>query len=114
MLALSIIIGIIAGIILCLCIKNPKTFIHSFILFGSVFSLIVFGYLAMNILHTSFIKKNMVKFIGESLFIAIFTYMYCLVVYSFRGLPINQSVSIGMTLLFVVIHSMLELGHTYI
>jgi hypothetical protein len=113
-MALPIILGIIAGIILCLCIKNPKTFVHSFILFGSIFSLVVFGYLAMKILHTSFIKKNMLNFFGESLFIAIFTYMYCLIVYSFRGLPMNHIAFTGLTLLFVVIHFMLELSHTYV
>ena len=111
---LPIIVGIVAGIILCLCIKNPKTFVHSFILFGSIFSLVFFGYLAMKILHTSFIKKNILKYLAESLFIGIFTYMYCLIVYSFRGLPMNHFAFIGFTLLFVVIHFMLELSHTYI
>jgi hypothetical protein len=114
MLALPIILGIIFGIIVCIFIENPKTFIHPFILFGTVFSLIVFGYLAMKILHTSFIKKNISKYLGESLFIGIFTYMYCIIVYSFRGLPINHVAFTGLTILFVVIHFMLELTHTYI
>jgi hypothetical protein len=113
-LTLPIIIGLVAGISVCLFIENPKTFIHSFILFGTIFSLLVFGYLAMKILHTSFIKKNILKFLGESLFIAIFTYMYCIIVYSFRGLPMNHFAFTGLTLLFVVIHLMLELSHTYI
>lgn len=114
MLALPIIIGLVAGITVCLFIENPKTFIHSFMLFGTIFSLVVFGYLAMKILHTSFIKKNILKYLGESLFIALFTYIYCVIVYYFRGLPMNQPAFIGATLLFIVIHLMLELSHTYI
>ena len=114
MLTLPIIIGLVSGISVCLFIENPKTFIHSFILFGTIFSLVVFGYLAMKILHTSFIKKNILKYLGESLFIALFTYIYCVIVYSFRGLPMNQPAFIGLSVLFVIIHFMLELSHTYI
>jgi len=68
----------------------------------------------MKILHTSFIKKNILNFFGESLFIGIFTYMYCMIVYSFRGLPMNHNGFIGLTLFFVVIHFLLELSNTYI
>lgn len=114
MLALPIIIGLFAGISVCLFIENPKTFIHSFILFGTIFSLVVFGYLAMKILHTSFIKKNILKYLGESLFIALFTYIYCVIVYYFRGLSMNQPAFVGLSILFVIIHLMLELSHTYI
>jgi hypothetical protein len=114
MLALPIILGIIFGIIVCIFIENPKTFIHPFILFGTVFSLIVFGYLAMKILHVSFIKKNIFKFLIETLFIGIFTYFYCVMVYYFRGVPMNHLIFVSFTLLFMILHFLIELAHTYI
>lgn len=110
---LPIILGLVAGFSVCLFIENTKTFIKPFILFGIIFSLTVFIYLAMKNLHTTFIKKNILKFLVESLFIGIFTYLYCVIVYSFRGLPMNQPGFISFTLLFIIIHFLLELNYAY-
>ncbi len=38
MVDLPIIIGVVAGISVCLFIEKPKMFVHSFILFGTIFS----------------------------------------------------------------------------
>ena len=43
---LPVILGLIAGIILCICI-NPINFIKPFIIFIFVFSFVVFSYLSI-------------------------------------------------------------------
>jgi hypothetical protein len=111
----AIVLGIIAGFLTCLFIKNPSTFREAYIIFGSVYFLIVFGYIALKIRHVSFIKKNPLKFLLELLFIALFTYLYCILVYHFRGLSIkkNNFYFILLSVLFIIIHTLIELAGMY-
>jgi len=111
---LPIILGLITGISICLCIENTKDFIQPFILFVFVFSLVVFFYLSIKNSYLSFIKKHPLKFLFETLIIGILTYIYCFILFYFRGIPIDQLLFIGFVLLFMIIHILLELGHAYV
>jgi hypothetical protein len=111
----AVIFGIIAGLLTCLFIKNPSTFCEAYIIFGSVYFLIVFGYIALKIQHISFIKKNPMRFLFELLFIALFTYLYCILVYHLRGLSIKKDnlYFILLSVLFIIIHTLIELAGMY-
>jgi hypothetical protein len=109
---LPIFFGIFSGILVCLYIQNfgnPSNFIEPFILYGIVFSIIVFLFLSSKIFHVSFIKKSPLKFLLEILFILLITYIYCIIIYHFRGLSIKHTHFIYLSLFFVFIHLLLEL-----
>ena len=109
---LPIFFGLFSGIIVCLYIQNfgkSKTFIEPFILYGIVFSIIVFLFLSLKIFHVSFIKKSSLKFLLELLFIGLFGYFYCIIIYHFRGLSFKHTYFIYLSLLFAFIHLLLEL-----
>ena len=113
---LPIFIAIFSGILICLYIQNfgnPKTFIEPFILYGVVFSIIVFLFLSLKIFHVSFIKKSSFKFLLEILFILSFTYIYCILIYHFRGLYMKHTHFLYFSLLCVFIHVLLELCNLY-
>ena len=114
---ISIITGIIIGIIICLYLQNfkPSAFIESFIIFGIVLSLVVFSYLAFKIGHVSFIKKNKLKFLAELLFIGIFTYVYFILIYYFRRNSIKNDHHhfINFSIVFIIIHILLEVCGVY-
>ena len=110
-----IIIGILVGIITCFFIKNPKTFIEPYIVFGSVYFVIVFSYLSLKVGHLSFIKKNPLHFLLELLFIGLFSYLFCIVFYYFRGMSIkkdNIHFIVG-SIFFIIIHILIEISGLY-
>jgi len=110
-----IIIGTIIGIITCFFIKNPKTFIEPYIVFGSVYFIIVFSYISLKVGRLSFIKKNPLKFLLELLFIGLFTYLYCILIYYFRGISIKKDniYFILGSILFIIVHILIEIAGTY-
>jgi hypothetical protein len=107
-----IFLGLFSGIFVCFYIQNfgnPTKFVQSFILYGLVFSIIVFLFLSLKIFYISFIKKSSLKFLIELLFIGLFTYIYCIIIFHFRGLSFKHNHFIYLALLFVFIHVLLEL-----
>ena len=112
---MTFLIGIITGLIICLYIhcfiqkSNLSKIIDSYITFGCVIFLIIFIYLSLKIFHIQFIKKSLFKFLLEILFIGIFCYFYFIIIYYFRGKPIDMKYVIYLTLLFIFIHILLEL-----
>ena len=109
---LPIFFGLFSGVLVCLYIQNygnSKTFIEPFILYGIVFSIIVFLFLSLKIFHNQFIKKYPLTFLIELLFIGLFGYFYCILIYHFRGLSFKHNHFIYLSLLFVFIHTLLEL-----
>jgi len=112
---LSIIFGIIAGLLTIPFIKNVPIFRESYIIFGSVYFLIVFGCLALKIRRVSFIKQNLLKFLLELLFIGLFTYLYCILIYYFRGLSIKKDhvYFVMGSLLFIIVHTLIEVAGIY-
>lgn len=115
---LPIFFGLFSGIIVCLYIQNfgkSKTFIEPFILYGIVFSIIVFLFLSLKIFHVSFIKKSSLKFLLELLFIGLFSYLFCIGFYYFRGMSIkkdNIHFIVG-SIFFIIIHILIELTGLY-
>uniref|UniRef100_A0A6C0D3G8 Uncharacterized protein n=1 Tax=viral metagenome TaxID=1070528 RepID=A0A6C0D3G8_9ZZZZ len=112
---IPIIIGIIIGILTCLLIKNPKTFVDPFIVFGFVYFFVVFIFLTIKIGHTKFIRKNPLKYFWEVLFIGLITYLYLLLVYYFRGVLImkDHPYFILFSLLMIAVHTLVELSGLY-
>ena len=114
-IALSIILGIVAGLLTIPFIKNIPIFRESYVIFGSVYFIIVFGYISLKIGRLSFIKNNLLRFLLELLFIGLFTYFYCILIYYFRGLSIKKDhvyFVIG-SLLFVIVHTLIEVAGLY-
>lgn len=119
---LPILLGLFSGIITCLyveyIIKKPtlKNFIEPYILFGIVYFLIVFIYLTIKVFHKSFIKKKPFEFFIELIFIGIFSYLFFIIIYYFRGLPLKRdhSIIVYFSIVFVIIHLLLELSGMYI
>ena len=75
---MSIILGLIAGTILCVFLSNSNSinsmnFIKPFIIFVFVFSFVVFLYLSIKNSYVSFMQKNPSKFLFETLFIGLLT-----------------------------------------
>lgn len=110
-----IIIGIILGILTCLLIKNPKTFIEPCIIFGFVYFFVVFIFLTLKIGHTTFIRKNPLKYLFEAFFIGLITYLYLVLVYYYRGISImkDHPYFIFYSLLMIIVHTLLELVGIY-
>jgi uncharacterized BrkB/YihY/UPF0761 family membrane protein len=110
-----IIIGILVGILTCLFIKNPKTFVEPYIIFGSVYFVIVFSYISLKIARLSFIKKNPLHFLLELLVIGLFSYLFCIIFYYFRGMSIkkdNIHFIVG-SIFFIIIHILMEISGLY-
>ena len=114
------IIGLVLGIITCFFIKSMNLskltkFIESFILFGMVYIVVVFIYFSFKKYHFSFIKKNLLKYLIELLFIGIFSYFYFILIYYFRGISIEKDHKyfILLCLLFIIIHTLFELSGVY-
>ena len=112
---LPIIIGLIAAIIFCTYIEffNPKNFIDPFIVFGFSLFLFVFLYFSLKIKYNYFIKKSLNLFLIELLFIGLFTFIYCFLIYYFRGIKPHFIYFICFSLFFMLIHILLELSGTY-
>lgn len=112
---IPIIIGIIFGILTCLLIKNPKTFIEPYIVFGFVYFFVVFTYIVLKIRYTTFIVKNPLKYFGEAFFIGLITYLYLVLVYYFRGISImkDHPYFIFFSLLMIIVHTLIELTGLY-
>ena len=110
-----IIIGILVGILTCLLIKNPKTFIEPFIIFGFVYFFVVFTYIVLKIWYTKFIIKNPIKYLIEAFFIGLITYLYLVLVYYLRGISImkDHPYFIFFSLLMIVVHTLIELTGLY-
>jgi len=114
--------GLFSGIITCLyveyMIKKPtlNNFIEPYILYGMIYFLIVFIYLTIKVFHKSFIQRHLFEFIIELFFIGIFSYLFFVMIYYFRGLPLKRdhSIIVYFALLFVIIHILLELSGMYI
>jgi uncharacterized BrkB/YihY/UPF0761 family membrane protein len=108
-------IGIIVGIITCFFIKNPKTFIEPYIVFGSIYFIIVFSYISLKVSRLSFIKKNPLHFLLELLFIGLFSYLFCIIFYYFRGMSIkkdNIHFVVG-SIFFIIVHILIEISGLY-
>lgn len=118
---LPIIFGLFCGIIVCIYIQyNIKNslfieFIDSFIVYGSVFFLVVFGFLSLKIFHFQFIQKSFFRFLFEILFIGVFSYIYFILAYYLRGISIDKHhhYFIYFSLFFIVVHILLELCKAY-
>jgi hypothetical protein len=109
---LPIFLGLFSGIIVCLYIQyflKPSTFVEPFIVYGLVFSIIVFLFLSLKIFHYQYIKKSPLKFLTELLFIGLFGYFYSYFISHFREIKIQHKFFIILSLLFVFIHILLEL-----
>lgn len=114
---IPILVGIIFGIITIITNTLTHTltssFIENFIIFGSVYFLVVFFYLSLKIGYTSFIQKSPLKFFTELVFIGLFGFIYCILIYYFRGMPPNMNIVLYFSLLFIVAHILLELSHSF-
>jgi hypothetical protein len=113
---IPIIIGIFFGIITIITNTLTHTltssFIENFIIFGSVYFLVVFLYFSLKIGYTSFIQKSPLKFFTELIFIGLFGFIYCILIYYFRGIPPNINI-LYFSLLFIIAHILLELSHSF-
>jgi len=114
------VIGLMLGIITCFFINSIKSsklskFIESFILFGMVYIVIVFIYFSLKKNNFSFIKKNLLKYLIELLFIGLFSYFYFILIYYFRGISIetDHKYFIILSLSFILIHTLFELSGVY-
>ncbi len=113
------IIGIIIGILICLYIhhfiKNPSlsNFIEPYIVFGFILFLIVFIYLSLKIFYFKFIEKMPFHFLLELLFVGLFSYFYFIIIYYFRGIRVKKLYIFYFSILFIIIHFLLELSGTY-
>ena len=114
--------GLFSGIITCLYVeymtKNPtlNNFIEPYILYGIIYFLIVFIYLTIKVFHKSFILRYPFEFFIELIFIGIFSYLFFIMIYYFRDLPLKRDHSkiVYFAILFVIIHILLELSGMYI
>ena len=113
------IFGLFIGILICLYIHNfikkpsLSNFIEPYIIFGIVMFLVVFIYLSLKNFHIQIIKKIPFYFLLELLFVGFFCYFYFFIIYYFRGIPINVLNIVYLSLLFVLIHILLELSGAY-
>ena len=114
--------GLFSGIITCLyveyIIKKPtlNNFIEPYILYGMIYFLIVFIYLTIKVFHISFIRKKPFEFFIELIILGVFSYLFVIMIYYFRGLPLKRDHSkiVYLTIVFVIIHILLELSGMYI
>ena len=114
--------GLFSGILTCLyveyMIKKPtlNNFIEPYILYGIIYFLIVFIYLTIKVFHKSFILRYPFEFFIELFFIGIFSYLFFIMIYYFRGLHLKRDHSkiVYLTIVFVIIHLLLELSGMYI
>lgn len=114
--------GLFSGIITCLyieyMIKTPtlNNFIEPYILYGMIYFLIVFIYLTIKVFHKSFIQRHPFEFFIESIILGVFSYLFVIMIYYFRGLHLKRDHSkiVYLTIVFVIIHILLELGGMYI
>jgi hypothetical protein len=119
---LPILLGLFSGIITCLYveifIKTPtlSNFIEPYILYGMIYFLIVFIYLTIKVFHKSFILRYPFEFFIELFFIGVFSYLFFIMIYYFRGLPLKRDHSkiVYFAIVFVIIHVLLELSGMYI
>ena len=113
------IIGLIIGIVVCLCIEkfiqkpSLSNFIEPYIIFLIVFFLIVFIYLSLKIFHIEIIKKMPFHFLLELIFLGLFSYLYFIIIYYFRGITFKKIHIIYLSLLFILFHILLELSGSY-
>jgi CDP-diglyceride synthetase len=113
------IIGVISGILLCIYIHNfikipsLSNFIEPFIIFTFIVFLIVFSYLSLKNFHIQIIKKIPFHFLLELLFLGLFSYLYFIIIYYFRGVHFKKLHIIYVCLLFILIHILLELSGAY-
>ena len=114
--------GLFSGILTCLyveyMIKTPtlNNFIEPYILYGMIYFLIVFIYLTIKVFHKSFIQRHPFEFFIELIFIGIFSYLFFIMIYYFRSLPLKRDHSkiVYFAIIFVIIHILLELSGMYI
>jgi hypothetical protein len=114
--------GLFSGIITCLyveyMIKKPtlNNFIEPYILFGIVYFLVVFIYLTIKVFHKSFILKYPFEFFIELIILGVFSYLFVIMIYYFRGLHLKRDHAkiVYLTIVFVIIHVLLELSGMYI
>ncbi len=112
-------LGAFIGIIICIYIHNYiktptlSNFIEPGFIFGFVLFFVVFIYLSLKIFDIWFIKKMPFLFLLELLFVGIFCYFYFFIIYYFRGITVNNIYIIYLSLLFVVVHILLELSGSY-
>lgn len=115
----QIIYPIILGIIICFYIEKNiqqpslSNFIEPFIIFTFIVFLIVFIYLSLKIFHIEIIKKMPFHFLLELLFLGLFSYLYFVIIYYFRGITIKKMHIIYLSLLFIFFHILLELSGAY-
>jgi len=113
------IIGIIIGIVVCICIEifiqkpSLSNFIEPYIIFLIVFFLVVFSYLSLKNFHIQIIKKIPFHFLLELLFLGLFSYLYFIIIYYFRGIYMNTIHIFYLSIIFVFIHILLELSGAY-
>jgi hypothetical protein len=116
------IIGLFSGIITCLYVENIiktptlSNFIEPYILFGIVYFLVVFIYLTIKVFHISFIRKKPFDFFIELIFLGIFSYLFPILIYYFRGLPMKRDHMkiVYLTIIVIFIHVLLELSGMYV
>lgn len=110
-----IILGIIIGIITCFFIKNPKTFIEPYLLFGMVYFIVVIIYVSLKIRYTKFITKHPWRFFTETLILGIFTYVYFYIVYHFRSLSIikDHPYFVFFTIFAIIVNTLFEIMGLY-
>ena len=116
---IALIIGVIIGIVICIYIENfiqkptLTNFIEPYFIFGFVFFLVVFIYLSLKNFHIEIIKKMPFHFLLELLFLGLFSYLYFIIIYYFRGITIKKMHIIYISLLFILFHILLELSGSY-
>jgi len=114
----EIIYAIILGIIICFYVETNikpslSNFIEPFIIFTFIVFLIVFIYLSLKIFHLEIIKKIPFHFLLEILFLGLFSYLYFVIIYYFRGITFKKIHIIYVSLLFILFHILLELSGAY-
>jgi hypothetical protein len=112
---IPIILGIIVGLLTCIFIKNPKTFIEPYIVFGMAYFIVVITYVSLKIGHIKFITKHPVRFFIETLILGIFTYVFFYIVYHFRGLAVakDHPYFVFFTLFAIIVNTLFELMGLY-
>ena len=91
----EIIYAIILGIIICFYVETNiqpslSNFIEPFIIFTFIVFLVVFIYLSLKIFHVEIIKKMPFHFLLEILFLGLFSYLYFVIIYYFRGITFKK------------------------
>ena len=113
--------GLFSGLFTCLyveyIIKTPTltNFIEPYILYGMIYFLVVFIYLTIKVFHISFIRKKPFEFFIELFILGFFSYLFVIIIYYFRGLPLKRDHSkiVYLTIVFVIMHILLELSGMY-